>query len=496
MAQLQQHRRRWRRRLVVTLVAVSALYGLLLIPQPRPQIETPGGGASFVWDLDTYWTELEQGFGRARKAGCESLAAQVEVDLLAMADLIRELAAEQIVFTDPRLDSLEEMLFSLAVSMAACPQRMHDYLNLAVAARAVVKDQSRHWEIGAEAVKQRLYRLLYGSRAAVEEAMLQQPHGSYPSLLHGEDLPSVTPTTAVHGVRVHSGDLLVSRGGAPTSALIARGNDYPGNFSHVALVHVSEDGEVSIIEAHIECGVTVSTVEAYFEDTKLRVMVLRLRAELAPVRRNPMLPHEAATGVLERVRREHIPYDFAMDFTDRSQLFCSEVASTAYQELGISLWMELSQISGSGIESWLADLGVRHFKTQAPSDLEYDPQLVVVAEWRDPATLWQDHVDNAVTDAMISQADRGSRLQYNWMLLPLARVVKLYSWLINGLGKTGPIPEGMSATAALKHGWYSARHRRLKQMTLAEAEQLEKEKGYRPPYWQLVAIAKGMAEQL
>ena len=31
-----------------------------------------------------------------------------------------------------------------------------------------------------------------------------------------------------------------SAGGAATSALIARGNDFPGNFSHIALVHVDE----------------------------------------------------------------------------------------------------------------------------------------------------------------------------------------------------------------------------------------------------------------
>jgi hypothetical protein len=482
---------------VVFLVAVSALYGVLLIPLPAPQIETAGGGSSFIWDRDAYWADLEQGFAVARRSGCQSMAAQVESELSTLTDLIEELAAQEVSFDDPRLNTLEETLFGLAVSMAACPQRLHDYLSLTAAARAAVKTQSRHWEIGAEPVKQRLYRLLYGSRAAVEETMLQQPQDSYPALLSGDDLPSLAPAAKVHGVRIHSGDLLVSRGGAATSALIARGNDYPGNFSHVALVHVADGtGEVSIIEAHIECGVTVSTVEQYLEDTKLRIMVLRPRADLAPIRRNPMLPHEAATGLLERVRRQHVPYDFAMDFSDPSQLFCSEVASTAYQELGISLWMELSRISANGIESWLADLGVRHFKTQAPSDLEYDPQLVVVAEWRDPGTLWQDHVDNAVTDAMIAQADQGSRLQYNHLQLPPARMVKLYSWIINGLGKVGPIPQGMTATAALKHEWYAASHRQLKEMTLAKAEQFTEENGYRPPYWQLVAIAKEAAAQL
>src|SRR2546422_946746 len=72
---------------------------------------------------------------------------------------------------------------------------------------------------------------------AVEEAMLQHPDSGF-SLLEGRREPSATPAATVHGVEIRSGDILVSRGGYPTSALIARGNDYPGNFSHVGLVHV------------------------------------------------------------------------------------------------------------------------------------------------------------------------------------------------------------------------------------------------------------------
>jgi len=70
------------------------------------------------------------------------------------------------------------------------------------------------------------------------------------------------------------------------------------------------------------------------------------------------------------------------------------------------------------------DFGVRHFETQAPADLEYDPQLVVVAEWRDRSELWNDHLDNAVVEAMLDRADRGYRLAYDWYLLAPARLVK------------------------------------------------------------------------
>src|SRR2546427_493231 len=90
----------------------------------------------------------------------------------------------------------------------------------------------------------RLYRSLYGLRGAVEEVMLHHPDG-VTALLDGRHEPSATPATTVHGVEIHSGDILVSRGGYPTSALIARGNDYPGNFSHIALVYVDSVSHVA-----------------------------------------------------------------------------------------------------------------------------------------------------------------------------------------------------------------------------------------------------------
>ncbi len=352
-----------------------------------------------------------------------------------MAADLDSLAGTPVRPTDPRLQALEDDFFATGPVVAACPSQLRGYVALAGRLREVIKDQSRHWDPDQLEARQRLYRLLYGARAAVEEAMLQHPDSS-PALLLGRDEPSATPSALVHGVRIHSGDMLVSRGGYPTSALIARGNDYPGNFSHVGLVYIdSATRQVSVIEAHIEIGVAVSSAEQYLADKKLRVMVLRPRADLPALEADPMLPHRAASRMLARARAGHIPYDFTMDYSDPSHLFCSEVASSAYHDEGITLWMGRSTISRPGIRRWLSELGVRHFETQEPSDLEYDPQLVVVAEWRDSAALWQDHLDNAVLDAMLDQADEGRALDHAWYRLPLVRLAKGYSWVLVSPGR-------------------------------------------------------------
>jgi hypothetical protein len=305
------------------------------------------------------------------------------------------------------------------------------------------------------------------------------------------------PSTVIRGIRIHSGDILISRGGAPTSALIARGNDYAGNFSHAALVYVdSATGVASFVESQIEKGVAVATANQYLEDTKLRIMVLRLRADLPALIKDPLLPHRAAASALRGALGRHIPYDFSMDFSDTSAMFCSEIVSAAYRSVGVTLWMGLSRISSPGVRAWLGAFGVRHFETQEPSDLEYDPQLRVVAEWRDPETLWKDHLDNAATDAMLEGAERGERLGYAWYLLPLSRIAKAYSICLNLAGAVGSVPEGMNAATALRYQAYVDRHTAIVARVRDQAERFRTTRGYRAPYWELVSLARSAEREI
>jgi glycosyltransferase involved in cell wall biosynthesis len=212
--------------------------------------------------------------------------------------------------------------------------------------------------------------------------------------------------------------------------------------------------------------------------------------ELPAILNDPMLPHRTAQLALAEALSRHIPYDFEMNSQDNSKKFCSEVVSDAYSKAGLSLWSKMSHIASPGVVSWLASFGVTNFDTQKPSDLEYDPKLTVVAEWRDIETLYKDHLDNAVIDVMLEGAENGERLTYNAYLLPLARVLKAYSWLLNQLGRIGPIPEGMSAEKALRNARLSKRHEKIKTRTLALATKFQSENHYRPPYWQLIELAR------
>jgi hypothetical protein len=249
------------------------------------------------------------------------------------------------------------------------------------------------------------------------------------------------------------------------------------------------------VESHIEKGVAIASVDEYLKDKKLRCMVIRPRANLAQIIANPQLPQEAAAFIYHESQTRHIPYDFKMDYYDASAMFCSEVGSYAYKQFGIDLWEFESTISSHGVMDWLHNFGVEHFVTQMPSDLEYDPQLSVVAEWRDQDVLFQDHLDNAVMDALLARANAGEKLDYNIWMLPVARVVKAYSFLLNAVGKDGVIPEGMDAVTALKNTDFVDRFQKCKSLTAERIKAFEADHDYVPPYWEMVQMAEASINQ-
>jgi len=483
--------KRFNKLILGILPSLILLYLLLLIPSPAPPSPQPGEANPFIWNQDDYWSDLESRLLDARDMNNITLADSIDYGFAKIEALLDSCRRVSIEPSSPLLLNIEESIFELCPLVAAQTGQLPTLIDIRNRLRAVMKDQSRHWDMEFVEARDRLYRLLFGTRTAVEEVILQSEIDPIPALTIYVDEQSATPSAEILGITIHSGDILVSRGGAPTSALIARGNDYPGNFSHVALVHVNEKtGEVSIVESHIECGVAIASVDKYLQDTKLRILVLRLRADHPAIAANPMLPHIAAGLALQRARSEHIPYDFEMDFRDNRKLFCSEVASDAYSKMGVKLWMGISNISSVGIRSWLAAFGVKHFITQEPSDLEYDPQLTVVAEWYNPETLYKDHLDNAVIDIMLEGAELGEQLDYAWYKLPLARVLKGYSFIKNLCGGIGPIPEGMNAAAALRNDRFSKRHAAIKARLIQLAIDFQQVRGYNPPYWELIKQAR------
>jgi hypothetical protein len=480
-----------KKRLLQGLGVLVVMYLLLLIPDSNNTTIIKAAEKPFTWNRDALWLQLENDFIGAKQHPASIINSAVQ-EWFSLEELLYTKAqAENITAVDTNFNNIvSSYFFSLAAVVAASPQHRDSLINLYNKIRGNIKLRSQHWDINDKAVRNNIYQLLYGMRAAVEEVLLQTDSIPFAPAMLVKDEPSATPSTNIFGITVHSGDLLVSRGGAEVSALISRGNDYPGNFSHVALIYVDEKNTAYLIEAHIEKGVAISSVEQYIKDKKLRFMVLRPRADLPQLKSDPMLPQKAARFAFDEANKRHIPYDFKMNFKDSTALFCSEVGSYAYRKNGIQLWQGVSTISSQGVVNWLHAFGVENFVTQMPADLEYDPQLSIVAEWRNPETLYKDHLDNAVMDVLLEEADKGRPIKYSIWQLPMVRVIKGWCMIKNYFGKPAIIPEGMSATQALKNQYFVAMYQQLSDATKLLSQQFIKEHHYKPPYWQLVNLAR------
>ncbi len=478
-------------RIFITLVI---LYLLLLIPSSGEHSIITANQPTFTWNKDSLWLQLERKFVEARsmpKEKLDSTILQLKNEAYEQYSLI---SGRILSPNDEPLTTIQDQFFQLAPLVAAAPSNITWYASYYDSIRNYIKSTSFTWDTNELPVRNKIYEMLYGIRAAIEEVILQADSNFLPAARLVNDEYATTPAASILGIPVHSGDILVSRGGAEVSALISRGNDYPGNFSHIAFLYVDEKTKKPwLIESHIEKGVAIADVEQYIKDKKLRFMVMRPKAALYAMGKDPMLPHKAAKAMYEESLSRHIPYDFKMDFSDSSKMFCSEVASYSYRKQGIQLWQQSSTISSAGTVKWLGDFGVENFVTQMPSDLEYDPQLSVVAEWRDPETLFKDHIDNAVMDAMLEQANKGQTIGYDHWQLPFVRIVKAYCVIKNWFGSTGIIPEGMNATTALRNQRFVAMNKAINIKVQQMATDFIAKNHYRPPYWQLVSFAQAAA---
>lgn len=480
------------KKLLYVVAVLALVYLLLLIPDTKGKpVSIKTGKTAFAWNRDDLWKQMENRFRQAKQMEEGKLDSIIDVQKTISEKQFLGLQNKRIAASDTIWSAIQDNFFITASLIAAQQKDVSWIIDAYNGFRNQVKIQSRHWDMNDAGSRNTVYSLLYGLRAAVEEVLLQSDRLKFPAAMLVNNERSVTPSAAIFGMEVHSGDLLVSRGGAEVSALISRGNDYPGNFSHIALIYVDEKTKQPyLIEAHIEKGVAMASVAQYENDKKLRFMVMRPRADLPEMMANPLLPQQAAKRMFDEAQQRHIPYDFKMNFNDTTEMFCSEVASYAYRTKGLQVWKYPSTISSQGVVNWLSDFGVENFITQMPSDLEYDPQLSVVAEWRHPETLFQDHIDNAVMDALLEKANKGETIDYNIWQLPVVRVLKGYCMIKNAFGKTGMIPEGMSATKALKNQTFVTMHVQVKNKTNQLADGFFKQHGYRAPYWQLVKFAE------
>jgi hypothetical protein len=246
------------------------------------------------------------------------------------------------------------------------------------------------------------------------------------------------PKFEFNGVQdLKSGDLILSRGNAYSSAAIARIGNVDMQFSHLSLVYEREDGKMYTIEAHIEIGSVVAPLQEHIDQKNARSVVFR--------HSDSKLAHEAAKKMYKRVKaqqdkKKNVEYDFEMNYKDGKRLFCSEIVSEGFNKASKKLYNKELDIPkyktkfNKGLIPFLNIMGIKinesnyaDFDTFAPGDIQFDPSFTLVAEWRNPKKMR----DNRFKDAILTK-------MFEWMenegyqLYPPAGIIikSRFSWLM------------------------------------------------------------------
>jgi Permuted papain-like amidase enzyme, YaeF/YiiX, C92 family len=282
--------------------------------------------------------------------------------------------------------------FDVAAFRAAAPQ----LLQQAFEARLQLRNRISAWHAAglmSHPVQTALRDVFRASRYAGE--MLGELHLGHPRLegntVHAaftcpqigpQHYVQLNPAFAGAPFAFQPGDVVLVRGRVHNSAAIARIGDVDSQFSHVGMFATGADGRLVMVEALIEEGSVINTVEKALDHGLGRAVLFR--------HRDAVLAKEAAELVHDHVQRKlvasgPIAYDFGMQLNGYEPMFCAKLVRMAYA-MGSSGDYQMPRYPtrlDMRNRDFLDRIGVTATQTFAPGDIELESEFDIVAEWRD-----------------------------------------------------------------------------------------------------------------
>jgi len=233
--------------------------------------------------------------------------------------------------------------------------------------------------------------------------------------------------TFKHFNDLESGDVILSRGNAYTSAAISRIAEDDAQFSHMSFVYKDDLGNLFTTEAHIEVGNVTAGIRVHIDQKNARTVVFRYL--------DPKAAHLASKCMFDKVKARQdqgniIQYDFGMEHDKDDKLFCSEVAYTGFQCLEDKVDVPYTKSRFSvALMPFLQSIGVKvnenniqDFKVVSPGDYEFDPRFELIAEWRNPQKLKKIRYKDAILSKMFEWMENEQFILYS------TTINKVRSW--------------------------------------------------------------------
>lgn len=222
---------------------------------------------------------------------------------------------------------------------------------------------------------------------------------------------------------LQTGHIVMTRGNTFTGSVISRIGAVDNQFSHLAWIVRDQDrrfarvdpehysGKLYVVEATLEKGLYWIPFAEWRTHHQARSVLYRFRhlksADKAPAEE---IARRAALHLADLAIAGGTTYNFRMDLANRAELFCSQAIQVGIEKACADLTMENGKFACDSLPFPLTKsefrrrnpllelLQIQVDHTFAPADVEVDPRLELLVEWRDykqirRATL----LDSAIT---------------------------------------------------------------------------------------------------
>lgn len=295
--------------------------------------------------------------------------------------------------------------------------------------------------------------------------------------------PSTWTNPEFENFELKTGDVLLIRGKSYVSAMIARIADQEGNFSHLAIVGEDSKGQKYIVESLIHLGAIVTPLEKWRQQEDSRVGLYR--------HKDSKLARQAGRNIYDKValRKKNIRYDFAMDDSDYSSLFCSEVIRYAYDLASkgqVLVPKYRSTVSKFKNTEYPRSLGVTKSTLFAPYDIEVDPRFDFVAEYRFFPLLRQVRMQDAVLQSVYSWM---IEKDYTFESAPAHTIKAYFAKFVRQFGiAADTLPPYMPMDSLKTNVQFAAVAAALEKNIYAKEDQFYKENGHLPSFQDMLAM--------
>jgi Permuted papain-like amidase enzyme, YaeF/YiiX, C92 family len=295
--------------------------------------------------------------------------------------------------------------------------------------RLALRDQIPDWEVrglmtrDVQSALRDVFRIMrYAAdmlgELAIDYQRLDDGEKAYPGFM-GPGLSTIFHAAAGPSPKLEfrSGDVLLVRGLHHNSAAIARIGDIDSQFSHICMVHVDKAGTPWVVEALIEDGAVINSLDHALAHGIGRAALFR--------HKDTALAQRAAEMIHDHIKRSQnrwfgrILYDFTMQLTGRKRLFCSKLVRQAFEmaSKGQVLLPTYKTSFQTANREFLGRIGVTARETFAPADIELESHFDMIAEWADHRVTSDLRLQDMVLSKMFEWMEKdGWRFQEDFLI--------------------------------------------------------------------------------